>query len=147
MGSILSYGSGYSYSSSDGAAAAILVIVYIVAIALCIFELFCLFRIYREAGEPGWAAFVPFYNCFVFFRIATGSGANMFRLLIPFYGVVYEIIATIKFAIAMGYSGGFGVGLVFLPFIFLPIMAFGRGGSGSSGRSQTPPPVNQNFWQ
>ena len=55
------------------------------------------------AGKPGW------------WFILT---------LIPLVNFIICIIATIAVAENFGKGVGFGIGLVFLPFIFFPILAF-----------------------
>ena len=83
-------------------------------------------KMFRKAGEAGWKGWVPFVSEWTFFKIVTGNGANMFRLLIPFYNIVYAIIATIKLGKVFGKSNGFCVGLVFVPEVFYLILAFGK---------------------
>ena len=48
-----------------------------------------------------------------------------FLLLIPLVNIVIAILAAIGIANKFGKGGGFAVGLIFLPFIFYPILAFG----------------------
>lgn len=31
-------------------------------------------KIFKKAGEPGWAAIVPFYNSYIFAKITWGNG-------------------------------------------------------------------------
>lgn len=81
--------------------------------------------IFQKAGEPGWAAIIPFYNTYVLFKIVTGNGWKMFFLIIPFFNIVYGIMMMFKLAKAFGQGTGFGFGLLFLGFIFEPILAFG----------------------
>jgi len=44
---------------------------------------------------------------------------------IPFVNFVIAIIMYLAFAEKFGKGAGFAMGLVFLPFIFFPILAFG----------------------
>lgn len=83
-----------------------------------------LWFLYQKAGEPGWAAIVPFYNLYVLFKITWGNGWLFLLLLIPIANFIIMIITWVKFAQAFGKGGGWACGLIFLGFIFLPIMAF-----------------------
>lgn len=82
--------------------------------------------LFNKAGEAGWAAIVPFYNLYVLFKITWGSGVKFLLLLIPIANVVIAIITLVKLAKAFGKGGGFACGLIFLPYIFYPIMAFSK---------------------
>lgn len=55
----------------------------IISLVLCVFVLVCMWIIFRKAGKPGWAAIVPFYNLYVLFDIAWGSGMRFLLMLIP----------------------------------------------------------------
>lgn len=98
----------------------------IISLALCVFVLVCMWIVFRKAGKPGWAAIVPFYNLYVLFDITWGSGMRFLLLLIPIYNIVLGIQTQVRLARAFGKSGGFAAGLVFLPYIFVPLLAFGK---------------------
>lgn len=119
----------YSTTSYDAAAAgalgAGLVIYYIIVLAVGIVMIVALWKIFEKAGEPGWAAIVPFYNNYVLFKIAMGNGWLFLLCLIPFVGSVVALVAFFKLAIAFGKGAGFGIGMIFLSPIFLCMLAFG----------------------
>lgn len=98
----------------------------IISLALCVFVLVCMWIVFRKAGKPGWAAIVPFYNLYVLFDITWGSGMRFLLLLIPIYNIILGIQTQVRLAKAFGKSGGFAAGLVFLPYIFIPLLAFGK---------------------
>ena len=85
-----------------------------------------LWFIFKKAGEEGWAAIVPFYNCYVLFKITWGSGWKFLLLLIPIANIVIMIMTYVKLAKAFGKGGGWACCLIFLSDIFLPIMAFSK---------------------
>ena len=95
----------------------------IISLALCVFVLVCMWIVFRKAGKPGWAAIVPFYNLYVLFDITWGSGMRFLLLLIPIYNIILGIQTQVRLARAFGKSGGFAAGLVFLPYIFIPLSA------------------------
>lgn len=93
--------------------------------AVAIFFAFVMWRIFTKADKPGWASIVPIYNLVVLFQIANLNPLMIFLLMIPFVNFVVLIMLYIKLAEAFGKGAGFGIGLIFLGFIFLPILAFG----------------------
>ena len=112
----------YSYSSPP----AYNPVFTIISLVLCVFVLVCMWIVFRKAGKPGWAAIVPFYNLYVLFDITWGSGMRFLLLLIPIYNIILGIQTQVRLARAFGKSGGFAAGLVFLPYIFIPLLAFGK---------------------
>ncbi len=119
----------YNYSNAVAAALAsggILLALLILLILLGIIFLGILprWKIYKKAGEPGWASLVPFYNNYVLFKITWGEGILFLLLLIPIANFFIAIITWLKLARSFGKGSGFGVGLVFFPFIFQLVMAF-----------------------
>lgn len=111
----------------------------IISLALGVLLIVAMWMIFKKAGKPGWAAIVPFYNIYVMYEITWGSGWRFLMLLIPIYNIILAIQTQVKLAKAFGKSGGFAVGLIFLPYVFDPILAFDRSvylgvpGKGSNG--------------
>ena len=97
----------------------------IVMFAFFIFIIASLWKAFSKAGEPGWAAIIPIYNTIVWLKIAGKPLWWIILLIIPVVGFVIAIIATISFCEKYGKGAGFAIGMIFLPFIFLPILAFG----------------------
>jgi hypothetical protein len=96
----------------------------ILSLAIGVLAIVAMWKIFEKAGEPGWAAIIPFYNLYVLFKITWGNGWKFLLLLIPFANIVFLIITMVKLAKAFGKSGGFAVGLIFLSIIFYCILAF-----------------------
>ncbi len=98
----------------------------IVVLALGILGIVCNWKIYAKAGQPGWGALIPIYNVYLLFKITWGNGWYFLLTLIPIANVVIAILTQVKLAKVFGKDGGFAVGLIFLSFIFLPILAFDK---------------------
>ncbi|MFI5401637.1 MAG: DUF5684 domain-containing protein [Planctomycetota bacterium] len=113
---------------SDGAA----VLGTLFYLAIIIFVVAGIWKVFTKAGHPGWAAIVPIYNIYVLCKIAGKPGWWVLLYLIPVVSLVVAIIVMIDLAKAFGKGTGFAIGLVFLGFIFFPILGFGsaqyRGG-------------------
>lgn len=82
-------------------------------------------QIFTKAGEPGWVIFIPIYNIYVLLRIAGKPGWWLILMFLPFVNIIASILMYVGLAQSFGKGVGFTVGLVLLPFIFVPILAFG----------------------
>ena len=96
----------------------------IASLAISVLLIVAMWRIFQKAGKPGWASIVPFYNIYMMYEITWGNGWRFLMLLIPVYNIILAIQTQVKLAKAFGKSGGFAVGLIFLPYVFEPILAF-----------------------
>jgi hypothetical protein len=96
------------------------------SLAIAVLGIVAMWKIFEKAGEPGWAAIIPFYNVYVLFKITWGNGWKFLLLLIPIANIVFLIITMVKLAKAFGKTGGFAVGLIFLSVIFYCILAFDK---------------------
>jgi len=114
--------------------------------------------LFEKAGQPGWAALIPYYNDYVLFDITWGNGILFLLTLIPFAGLVIWIITRVKMAEAFGKDGGWACGLIFLYPIFLYIMAFSKdivyvgvpgkpAGYGNNGQQTYQNPYSQGYQQ
>ena len=84
-------------------------------------------KIYEKAGREGWESIVPIYNIYVLFEICGKPGWWTIFVVVPcinIVGIVFLIIAYMELAKRFGKSEGFGLGLAFLGFIFIPILGF-----------------------
>lgn len=112
---------GDSLAAVAGASAGTSIISLIVMVVCLV----AMWKIFVKAGEPGWAAIVPFYNAFVLFKIAWGKGILFLLMLIPVVNFVVIIMVYVKLAKAFGKGTGFGIGLIFLAPIFMCMLGFG----------------------
>lgn len=155
-------------------------LVILVAILLIV----SLWKIFQKAGQPGWAALIPIYNTYVLFKICWKKSMFAIYMALSFvYGFIAGLaeagvvemdslpvaLLVLAFAIALlvisiklysnlakafGHGSGFAAGLIFLPFIFEPILAFDNSqylGNPSTGfmyspYGQQPNPYAQNSY-
>ena len=117
--------------ATNGGLTGILVIIYI---AIAVFEIAALWKVFVKAGQPGWAAIIPIYNLYILLKVI-GRPAWWLLLfivgiIVPFVGwillIVISIIIAIDLARSFAKSSGFAVGLFLLPFVFIPILGFGE---------------------
>lgn len=83
-------------------------------------------RIYTKAGKPGWASIVPIYNCIVLLEIVNRPVWWIILFLVPFANIIVQIIVYHRLARSFGKGTGYTLGLIFLPFIFFPMLGFGK---------------------
>ncbi|MBU0716128.1 MAG: signal peptidase I [Verrucomicrobia bacterium] len=113
----------------------------IIWLAFSILMIVAMWKVFVKAGRPGWAVLIPIYNTYVFLKIAGKPGWWLIWFFIPLLNLIFGIIATVAFAQRFGKGAGFTVGLIFLPIIFIPILAFGEAqyvGEGASAPVTTP---------
>lgn len=115
----------YSYGYDTAALGAAMGIYYVIGLVVGIIMLVAMWKLFVKADRPGWGAIIPFYNFYLLFDIAWGKGVMFLLMLVPCVGLIFYYIALFKLAQAYGKGAGFGVGMIFLPFIFMPILAFG----------------------
>ena len=84
-----------------------------------------LWRINTKAGKPGWATIIPVYNTIVLLEIARKPVWWIVLFLIPGVSFIMWIITVAAIASNFGKGVGFVLGMLFLPAIFFPILAFG----------------------
>ena len=108
----------YGAVSMQPQSGAPLVILMIISLLLSILLIVSMWKIYKKAGKPGWAAIVPVYNIIVLLEIAELPLWYIALFLVPFA----NIYAAHKF----GKSTGFGVASVFFSVICFPILAFNK---------------------
>ena len=104
----------------------------VIVIPIVLIAIVAIWRIFTKAGQPGWAVLIPFYNIYVYSQVVKRPGWWMllyFASIIPVVGslavLFVSIIDSLRLAKLFGKSSGFGVGIILLGVVFLPILAFG----------------------
>lgn len=115
--------------------------------------------VFKKAGRPMWAAWVPIYNGWVLFEIAGKPGWWILSSFIPFLGsiiyLVLWVIAMLELAKRFGKSTAFSIfGLILFHLIGMIMLAFGKstynasdlayGQVGVSGNIDPPYPAGDN---
>ncbi len=99
---------------------------WIVCAVLVVFEIASLWKVFEKAGQPGWACIIPIYNIVVLCQIAGKPAWWVLLYLIPLVNIVISIMVKHNISKNFGHDVGFTLGLVFLAFIFYPILAWGE---------------------
>ena len=98
-------------------------IIAIIYLAFIVFVIASEWKTFEKAGEPGWACIIPFYNIYIMAKI--GGVKNWWLIFIPIANIYIIFVILIALAKSFGKDTGFGLGLLFLGFIFFPILGFG----------------------
>ena len=120
-----SYGVSTS-SGLTGAIAAMGLFFWILSMALGILKIVSLWKIFKKAGKPGWASIVPIYNIYIMCEIAEKEWWYILLLCVPFVNIYAIIVLYNGMAKKFGKGGGFVVGMILLPVVFFPMLAFGK---------------------
>lgn len=156
----MNYNYDYSYSTgsselSDAEAAGLLggimamgAVVWIIWLAIMVFFIIVMWKVFTKAGKKGWYALIPFLNTYTMGEICGIKG--WMALVIPFASIIPFVggLVTLAFAIyemyclakVFGKETGFAVGLILVSPIFMAILGFGDAsylGAGASPAKTT----------
>ena len=129
-------------SEAAGLAAvfAMLLIPFIIVLIVSLFLIFVEWMIFAKGKQPGWAALIPFYNEYIECKmvgvnpwwILIKYGATFILSAIPVLNLVavaisiyYLVLVGVSLARSFGKEDSYAVGIILLPIVFLPILAFG----------------------
>ena len=101
----------------------------LISFAISIMYIIARWKLYEKLGAKGWASLIPVYSQYVLLK---SIGINTWWILIncglpifqPAAGIYLTILTNVSLANAFGKKTGFVFGLIFLPIIFIPILAF-----------------------
>ena len=96
----------------------------IISLAISVLIIVALWKVYEKAGKPG-GAIIPIYNIWVLLEIIKKPWWWLLLLLIPIVNIVILIIMIHNLSLKFGKGVGFTIGMILLPFIFIPILGFG----------------------
>lgn len=96
---------------------------YILLINICII-LISYWQIEKKCGKKGWIIFVPFYNYYDLFKNFLGNGWLSLTMYIPVINVFSLDVLHYRMAKCFSKNDGICVLNIFLPNVFLPMIAF-----------------------
>lgn len=107
-------------------------------LAMMLFYLYCGWKLFVKAGQPGWAVIIPIYNIYILLKIVGKPGWWLLLYLIPLVNFIITIIVINELSKRFGKGVGYTLGLLFLGIIFLPMLALGSA-------KYTPPKLTGNM--
>src|SRR5262245_23023061 len=84
-----------------------------------------MWKVFTKAGKPGWASLIPIYNIVVLLEIVGRPLWWFILFIVPIVNLVVMVIVMMDLAKSYGKSAGYGLGLVFLGFVFFPLLGLG----------------------
>ena len=107
-----------------------------------------MWKVFEKAGKPGWASIIPIYNTIVMLEIIGKPVWWLLRLIFPCTSLVFAVWMINLLSKSFGQSEGFTIGLIFVPFVFYPLLGFGNyqyigpAGAGFTGHNTYDPSAN-----
>ncbi|MGA9649360.1 MULTISPECIES: DUF5684 domain-containing protein [Pedobacter] len=115
----------YQSSAGSGALAAFIGAYFLFILVIWVISVAGMWKTFEKAGKPGWAAIIPIYNIIIMLEIVGKPMIWILWLLLPCTNFVFGIWLINLMSKSYGKSEGFTIGLIFLSFIFWPILGFG----------------------
>jgi hypothetical protein len=100
-------------------------VLIIIWLAVVVFIIAAMWKVFTKAGQPGWAAIIPIYNIYIMTKIGGKPGYWTLLCLIPILNIIFLIWLYNMISKSFGKDEGFTVGLVLLGIVFWPILGFG----------------------
>lgn len=121
---------GYNAASASGLVGGMLIfmiIVWIIAMAASVLMIISMWKVFKKLGKPGWAAIVPFYNVYVLCcEIAEKQWWYILLLCVPLANIYAMYVIYDAVAKKFGKDTGYTIGMIFLPIVFFPMLAFSK---------------------
>lgn len=89
-----------------------------------ILMLVSMWKIYEKLGTEGWKAIIPIYNIIVLLQLLKWDLWKIILFFIPIVNIVFAILLYRDLAARFGKGIGFTIGILLLPVVFLPLLAF-----------------------
>jgi hypothetical protein len=102
-----------------------LLIVVIVLAAITVIKLISMWAIFAKAGQPGFYGIIPIVNIVIFMAVIRKPWWWLFLWMIPAIGLIWRIWGWNLMVKRFGKTEDFTVGIILLPFIYMPVLAFG----------------------
>lgn len=107
----------------------------LIVIAVVILMVVSNWKLFVKMGEPGWKVLIPLYSTYVLYNRVWSAGVGLAVIasaIVSYFfapaALVTLVLAAIcmhKMSKAFGKGAGTTVGLILLPFVFQPMLAFG----------------------
>ncbi len=97
----------------------------VVGLVVYAFFCFCLLKIAEKAhAEPGWWAWVPILQVLLLLKVADKPLWWIILFFVPIVSIVIAIMVWVAVCRKLNKSPMLVIGLVLLPIVFLPYLAF-----------------------
>jgi len=125
-------------SNNDDVSMIFAIIFMIIALIISVVAVSGKKKIFVKAGHPGWKSLIPIYDVVLWLEMIGRPWWYVIALFFPGVNAILWIILAFGTARSFGRDILFALGVTFLPFIFIPVLGFGKakyiGGMGPSYR-------------
>lgn len=97
---------------------------WFIRFGVLLFWLGGLWKLFEKAGQAGLLCVIPIFNVITLARIAGWEGLKIVTLFIPGINVFFLVLLHFDLARVFGRESGFMLGVIALPWLFLPIMGW-----------------------
>ena len=101
-----------------------LILLLLLPLLVAAIELVSTWKIFVKMGDEGWMSIVPFLNIYRIFQRSRPDQAILWTIL-AFVCGIGSIVAMYDLAKLFGKEIVYAIGLIFLPIVFAPMLAFG----------------------
>lgn len=120
------YADNFLVATAANTIMGVILIPLIIALAVSVFMIICIWKIFKKAGKGGWESIIPVYNFIVMLQITELPMWYIALLFVPIAQVYALIKMNIELAKKFGQEGGFAALLILVPVVGYPILAFGK---------------------
>ena len=96
----------------------------IISLIISVVMLISLIKIFKRNGKPGWGAIIPIYNFILMSEIAEVKSTYVILLFVPIANIYARYVIYKGIAKKYNKGSGYAVGMLLVPFIFFPMLAF-----------------------
>ena len=96
----------------------------IISLIISIVMLISLIKIFTRNRKPGWGVIIPIYNFILMSEIAEVKSIYVILLFVPIVNIYARYVIYKGIAKKYNKSSGYAVGMLLVPFIFFPMLAF-----------------------
>ncbi len=114
-------------AASVGFIVAMVFLTFVILAAICVVHAYLLSRVFKKAGVEQWIAWVPFYNSWKLLELGGQQGFWAVLAILPivnYVSAVFMYIAMYHIGLKFGKDGAWVVLAIFLPTVWLAILAF-----------------------
>ena len=98
--------------------------IVIISLIISIVMLISLIKIFTRNRKPGWGVIIPIYNFILMSEIAEVKSIYVILLFVPIVNIYARYVIYKGIAKKYNKSSGYAVGMLLVPFIFFPMLAF-----------------------
>ncbi len=109
--------------------------------AIIVLMIISRWRVFKKAGFPGRGILIPIYNRVLMFKLGGMSGRRAASIIFPPLFLIAMIVNYFKIAEKFGKHRAFGLGILFVKIVFIPILAFDNSKRGKQAKKPVATPI------